>query len=254
VAGEDEPRPGWPVSRQAVLGVAIVFFGLMLTAQNLGIATNITRIIRFWPMVFTAAGLAILLDRDATGSRRLFGGVLVVGGLWQTANTAFHLRWYVDDWWPLILVGFGVLLIMRSLNRSSVVVDTTGGAGGSSAGASAASTPDSHDDVVVEAFALMSGVKRHVASAGFRRANLTAMMGGVELDLRQCAAVGGESVVDVFAVWGGIQIRVPADWQVVPAVTPIMGGVDDQSGHAQPSRHRLVIKGMVLMGGVEVKS
>jgi predicted membrane protein len=100
----------------------------------------------------------------------------------------------------------------------------------------------------------MSGVKRNIFSAGFRRANLTAVMGGVEIDLRQSAASGGESVIDVFAIWGGIQIRVPADWQVVSEVVPIMGGVDDRSGHVQPSRHRLVLKGMVLMGGVEVKS
>lgn len=55
-------------------------------------------------------------------------------------------------------------------------------------------------------------------------------MGGVELDLRQCAATGGESVMDVFAIWGGIVIRVPADWEVVSEVTPLMGGVDDRSG------------------------
>lgn len=252
MAMNDEPRAGWHVSPQVVFGFAIVFFGLMLTAQNLGIATNITRVIRFWPMVFTAAGLAIVLDRDTTGSRRLFGMALVIGGVWQTANTAFHLNWYVDDWWPLILIGFGVLLIMRSVNRSSVI-DTTSTAGLSNDGGSAGPAPDVREDSI-EAFAIMSGVKRHITSAGFRRASLTAIMGGVELDLRQCAAVGGESVIDVFAVWGGIQIRVPPDWQVVPSVTPIMGGVDDRSVHTQPSRHRLVLKGMVLMGGVEVKS
>lgn len=253
MAMNEQPRSGWHVSPQVVFGIAIVFFGLMMTAENLGIATNITRVIRFWPIVFTAAGLAIVLDRDSSGSRRLFGAALVFGGLWQTANTAFGLGFYIDEWWPLIVVGLGVLMVMRAVQRPTAV-DMTG-VGSASPGAMPGATPaqDSREDTV-NAFALMSGVKRTIASAGFRRANLTAMMGGVELDLRPCTASGGESVVDVFAIWGGIQIRIPADWQVVSEVTPIMGGVDDRSGHVQPSRHRLVIKGMAIMGGVEVKS
>ncbi len=241
-AMNNEPRAGWHVSPQIIIGVAIVFFGLVLTAENLGIARNLTRIIHFWPMVFTAAGLAMLLDRDSSGGRKLWGGVLVVAGVWQTAVSAFGFRMYLEDWWPLLLIGLGVLLVYRAIQRPLSPGDEIAVAGSSSG------------DSVVNAFAFMSGVKRNIISPNFRRAQVTAIMGGVEFDLRQCAATGGESVMDVFAIWGGIVIRVPADWEVVSEVTPLMGGVDDRSGHLQPSRHRLVIKGGVLMGGVEVKS
>ncbi len=245
----EDPRPGWHVSPQVVIGVLIVFFGLLLTAGNLGLVTNVSRFIRFWPMVFTLAGLAIVLDRESCGSRRTFGWVMLIGGLWQTANTAFGLHMYIDDWWPLLLVGFGVFLLMRSL-RSRPDVDPNQAA----TGLGAAPGGSAQRDDVVTSFAFMSGVKRNIFSPGFRRANLTAVMGGVDLDLRQCTASGGESIVDVFAIWGGIVVRTPADWQVVSEVVPLMGGVDDRSGHVQPSRHRLVIKGMAIMGGVEVKS
>lgn len=248
----EDPRSGWHISPQVVFGLAIVFFGLLLTAGNLGIAPHVTRVIRFWPMVFTAAGLAMVLDRDSSGSRRTFGGFLIVAGVWQTANLAFGLNLYIDDWWPLLLVLLGAFLIMRAVQRPS-----SQGSGAPAPGTFGASSPTSSQDgrdEVVSSFALMSGVKRSVFSPAFRRANLTAIMGGVELDLRQSTAVGGESVIDVFAMWGGIVIRIPADWQVMSEVTPIMGGVDDRSGHVQPSRHRLVIKGLAVMGGVEVKS
>jgi len=33
-----------------------------------------------------------------------------------------------------------------------------------------------------------------------------------------------------------------------------MGGVEDKSTHTQPIRHRLVLKGVVFMAGVEIKS
>ena len=248
----EAPRSGWHVSPQVVFGLAIVCFGLLLTAGNLGIAPHITRVIQFWPMVFTAAGLAMVLDRDSSGSRRTFGALLVIAGLWQTANSAFGLNFYIDDYWPMLLVLLGAFLIMRAVQRTSARSPESSAPG--TFGAPAATSSQDGRDEVVSAFALMSGVKRNVFSPAFRRANLTAIMGGVELDLRESTAAGGESVIDVFALWGGIVIRVPADWQVASEVVPLMGGVDDRSGHVQPSRHRVVIKGLAMMGGVEVKS
>jgi predicted membrane protein len=106
----------------------------------------------------------------------------------------------------------------------------------------------------VNAFAFMGGVRRNIVSPAFRRGNLTAIMGGVVLDMRQSQASGGETVVEVFAIWGGIEVKVPPDWQVVNEIAPIMGGVEDRSSHTLPIRHRLVLKGVVLMAGVEVKS
>jgi hypothetical protein len=248
----EDLRPRRSISPQVVVGILVVFFGLLLTAGNLGMVTDVHRYIRFWPMVFTLAGLAIVLDRESCGSRRTFGWVMLIGGLWQTANTAFDLHFYIDDWWPLLMVGFGVFLLMRSVRGRPDADSTQSGTDGAMSG-TAAPGQAQRDDVVTS-FAFMSGVKRNIFSPGFRRANLTAVMGGVELDLRQCTAAGGESIVDVFAIWGGIVVRTPADWQVVSEVVPLMGGVDDRSAHVQPSRHRLVIKGMAIMGGVEVKS
>ena len=248
----EDPRPGWQLSPQVVVGTLIVVFGLLLTAGNLGWISDVGRFIRFWPMVFTLAGLAIVLDRDSTGSRRTFGWVMLIGGLWQTANTAFGLHFYIDDWWPLLLIVFGVFLVMRAMKPRPELDPLPPGAGGIPSAGGPAGSGERED--VVTSFAFMSGVKRNIVSAGFRRANLSAVMGGVELDLRQCTAVGGESVIDVFAIWGGIVIRTPVDWQVVSEVMPLMGGVDDRSGNVQPRRHRLVIKGMAIMGGVEVKS
>ena len=95
---------------------------------------------------------------------------------------------------------------------------------------------------------------RAATSPAFRRGDLVAVMGGIELDLRQAGTDHGEAVIDVFVLWGGIDITVPPDWAVSNQVTPILGGAEDKSTGHQQARHRLIVKGVVIMGGVEIKT
>ena len=76
--------------------------------------------------------------------------------------------------------------------------------------------------------AILSGVNRGNNSPAFRGGDLTAVMGGCEIDLRQ-AAINGDATIDVFAMWGGIEIRVPGNWTVAFHVTPDLGGVEDKT-------------------------
>jgi hypothetical protein len=64
-----------------------------------------------------------------------------------------------------------------------------------------------------------------------------------------------QPVLNVFALCGGIEIRVPEDWTVVSELEVILGGVDERK--ASPPKDeskRFVLRGTVLMGGVEVKN
>lgn len=251
-------RQGLSIGPQVVFGLAVVVFGLLLTASNLGVG-RVTNVLRFAPLLLSVLGAAILLEKGCSGSRKFFGGVLVVAGLWQTANTAFGLGIYIDEYWPLGLVVLGIFLVMRSFGRKSEGEDFTnlGSSAGSPAstmGASALPPDLSGRDESLNVFAFMGGVRRNLVSPAFRRGNATAVMGGVVIDMRQSAASGGESVIEVFAMWGGIEVKVPPDWQVINEISPIMGGVEDKSTHTQPIRHRLVLKGVVFMAGVEIKS
>ena len=54
-------------------------------------------------------------------------------------------------------------------------------------------------------------------------------MGGVTLDLRQAKMTPEGAVLDAFAFWGGIEIKVPESWQVRGEVIPLMGGFEDKT-------------------------
>ena len=65
--------------------------------------------------------------------------------------------------------------------------------------------------------------------ADFRGGYITAVLGGVDLDLRKARMGSSAAVLDVVAVWGGIELKVPAEWSVEGKVRPIMGGFEDKT-------------------------
>ena len=71
------------------------------------------------------------------------------------------------------------------------------------------------------------------------------------------------TVLDIFAVMGGCEIIVPSSWTIVTPLVPVMGGIDDKRLAPLPGSAeniggkpapRLVLRGLVLMGGIEIKS
>jgi hypothetical protein len=219
---------------QVLVGVLIVVFGVLLTAGNLGWVDRrqVLGLIRYWPLVISGIGVMQLVSADSR-SNRIFAGILIFVGLWLTAEQVYDFRIHFFQWWPLLLVLGGVWLVSHAWDREP-----------------RAASPDSGGSEI----AFWSGLKRRVVSSSFKRADLTAVMGGIELDLRQAGTATGDAVVDVFVMWGGIEITVPPDWAVANHIVPIMGGIEDKSTGTQAAAHRLHLRGVVLMGGVEIKT
>jgi hypothetical protein len=120
------------------------------------------------------------------------------------------------------------------------------------------------DDVddTLNIFAVLGGAKRASYSTRFRGGEVTAFMGGYQIDLRQATIPPGEeAVLDIFTAMGGGEIIVPPSWTVATPIVPVMGGIDDKritplpgtidAGKPAP---RLVIRGLLMMGGIEIKS
>jgi hypothetical protein len=232
-------RPeGGAVVVRFVIGLAIVALGVIFLAENLGLVDARELMRSFWPLAFVAVGLAVLTQPRARGRSRLWGAVWVLAGVWIWAH---RQGWITLEFWDLffpgLLVVAGGSLVWRSLagprpRRPEVAAES---------------------DAVVDSFAFMSGYELRSTSQVFRGGELGALMGGVTLDLTQAKPAGEEAVLDLFVWWGGIQIRVPPDWAVVSQVRPFMAGFEDKTrpSSAAPTR-RLLVRGLAVMGGVEV--
>jgi predicted membrane protein len=233
--GSAPGQESFRLTPQSLLGLIVILAGVMLTLDNFGIVDT-SRIIRYWPAGLIAIGLLkVWQSRDGKGGA--FAGFLfTIAGVWLLLEELTVLRIHFEDLWPLLLVFFGAYLVWHGVSgRQHPTLEQ-----------------DSH--ATMSAVAILGSVTRGSNSRRFRRGDLTAVMGGCEIDLRQ-SAINGDAVIDVLAVWGGIDIRVPEDWTVESRVVPLLGGVDDKTRPPQgPTVHRLTLRGFAIMGGIEIKN
>ena len=153
-----------------------------------------------------------------------------------------NLGYDVSQFWPLGLMLIGVMILTRGLFTRPRRGRRHDG--------------NQASNEFVSAVAFMSGVKKSSNAQNFRGGDLTAVMGGAEIDLRQASMeTGSEVTLDTLAFWGGIEIRVPEDWEVQTPGFAIMGAfVDESKPPSEPTGKRLLVGGMALMGGVEIKN
>jgi predicted membrane protein len=224
-------------SSQVVLGLLVVGMGVLFLLDNLDIL-NFRHAIGFWPLAFIVAGCVALFGNGSRSSNYM-GGVLVAIGVLMIAGRMgfFYISW--GTLWPLVMIALGGLVLFRSLGPGRVARPGLADGAGT--------------DNVVDVVAVLGGFERRVTTSDFRGGEITAVMGGCALDLRD-ASIVKEAVINVFTVWGGINIKVPPDWTVVLNGTPVMGGFAEKTARPPDASKRLVITGYAIMGGVEVRN
>jgi predicted membrane protein len=228
-------------SPQFILGLIIIAVGVVFMLDNMDIIYA-GDFLRYWPALLIAFGIA-KVSQSSKNSGQIFGWILILIGALKLLDVLNFINFRIWDWWPIIFIVIGLNFLRGSWNRSR----------NSPANISGESLNDS--DSYIKNIAMLSGVKRKITSKDFRGGELTAFMGGCEIDLREADMKGSEATLDVVAVWGGIEIRVPMGWSISVKATPIMGGVEDGT---YPSKEgtskRLIITGNIVMGGVEIKN
>jgi hypothetical protein len=226
------PKRGIPFSGRLLFGAVVLTLGLAWTADNLGFL-DADSILRYWPALVMLVGVARLTG--LAGPRHTMSGVLfTLFGAWMLANELGYIRISVFNLWPVLLIAAGGILVWKSMRHET-----------------AKEVPE--EASYPKPFALMGAVSRGVESQDLVGIEVSAMMGGVELDLRGAKARGREVVVEAFAMWGGIELIVPDDWLVACEASAVMGGIEDQTKLAvsEPTT-KLIVRGLVIMAGMEI--
>jgi Domain of unknown function (DUF5668) len=223
------------ITPRLIVGFGILAFGLLWTLDNLDIMES-EPILRWWPVLLIVIGLVQLLNRHASKAGPV---VLIVVGSVATLRRLDFIDLKVSDLIPIGIAVLGAKLIWDAVMRRNRRAD-----------------PVDDPDAEIHAFAMMAGVRRQSTAREFRGGDANAIMGGVELDLRNAQMNDGqEAILDAFALWGGVEIYVPPHWRVVGNVLPLMGAFIDKTSPASGTTGPVLqIRGTVVMGGIEVKN
>lgn len=219
---------------RAFLGLTVLTVGVLFFLDSLGVLDAGHAIDRWWPVAIIGFGIAEL----AGGARAAVGPVVVTGiGVLLLLATTDVVQGDVWSYvWPAAVIGVGAMILLRR----------TGVRAGAHAGS----------DDVVTANGVFGGPVLRPTSQQFERASLTAVFGGVTLDLRGARPAPAGATITATAAFGGIGILVPRGWRIVMRSTPIFGGVEDKTELVPdlPADAPTVrVDALALFGGVEVK-
>lgn len=219
-----------------VFGLAVIVFGAVLTLQNLEIV-DAEELIPYWPVLLIAVGIAGAFNRTYSGF--VFAAFMVGFGAWLLAfNLGYVAEEPWDYFWPMVLIILGVNLVLGGL-RKGPFRNRKG---------------DRLEGLYTSAFAFMSGQELQNSSDDFRGADLTAIMGGLDLDLTKAQVAEDVPVIRTFAFWGGVDVKVPPEWRVQSRVLPLMGAYEDTTESSDSEGPVVLIKGAAIMGGVGISN
>lgn len=219
-------------------GLVLIAWGGLLLLRELGVLDPTLRVMDFWPLVVIGLGLSIAVGRRRLGSA-LIGLAVTALGAGMLAQRLGH-DVGVARLWPVLLIAAGVGVIWDGFARRR-------------RGPWVASEQVSADEL--ERSVTMGGLALVVDSQRFRGGALGVTMGEIKADLRRAAIEGDEAALDLSLTMGGVELRVPGNWQVVNDLSPFMGVVEDKTEprpDAAGVQRRLVLHGKITMGAVTI--
>ncbi len=245
------------LSGRMILGLVVLAVGVLWLLQNLDLVEyEVANIFAYWPLIPLIIGLNMLATTfsapENREGRRVFISwgqlisaliLIVIGVLYLGRNLDFIDESYIQQFWSAL---FPILLILLGLNLLRNIRGA--GKGGSRV-------------------AFMGGFDLGKTPWNLENGNYLAFMGGIDLDLTTAKIPEGTTVLDLTAIMGGIEVKIPRDLPVVYEGSAFLGGVsflEQEDGGIIASRkiehnvedtaHKKVfIQGRAIMGGIEIK-
>ncbi|WP_257668043.1 cell wall-active antibiotics response protein [Parapedobacter tibetensis] len=277
-------------------GIIIVSIGAVLLAGKLGFDWLFPHWIfswhNMWPMVLIVVGLIIGGNSNFRNPASFI--LLGIGAFFFAKNIShFNIGPFL---WPAIIIGIGLWLLLGR-GRTGPHTSGPGGTkefrkrtgdyewdkrvvdeadpenyqkpdnesdGPASSGAAAFNETDNQDnyrgnftsDDYIKSTAIFSDVKKTLISKNFKGGEIVNIFGGTDINLIQ-ADIQHPIVIDVFQIFAGTKIIVPAHWKIQSDVISVFGDVDDRrfmQGVPQDEQKIVYIKGTSIFGGITIKN
>jgi predicted membrane protein len=214
-----------------VVGLLAIIAGVTLLLDRFGLI-NAVHVFRLWPLVLIAFGVNSLIQNRGRG-HIVAGGMLVLVGV---LNLLFYFHYF--NWgqlWPVLIIGFGLLLIWEALRPKSYPSFTN--ADGS-------------------AHSVFASVEKKIVSRDFKGATVESVFGSTEVDLLQAEMLDDRAYLNVNSVFGSVEIRVPDSWNVIVEANAVFGSCENKTRPPLPTTtpKTLIIRGDAVFGSIEIRN
>lgn len=193
---------------------------------------------------FSIYGFSFLLGLFlvATSRHKVLGIFFLVFGGYYLLDEFIYIPYEIERLiWPTLLILLGGFIIIRGKKKDHRDLEID---------------PESMD--YFDEVSVFGGGEKIINSNNFKGGKITSIFGGSELNLKNAKVSEGSKIIDIFILFGGTKLLVPHDWNIKNEVTAIFGGFSDKR-NIDPNlipdpRKEIVVKGIVLFGGGEIKS
>lgn len=233
-----------------IIGLLVIGAGVILFLSSLGMDINI-HIWDYWPVLLILIGIKKILD-PIEYRQYYWGGILISIGVLFQLNNLDIIDFHFQDLWPIIIILIGFEIIKTALYRKKYDKDGQGREHHKFFSHLHDAREVGSDYIQVSA--ILGGGEYNFSNKNLKGGSVTAIMGGCEIDLRDAQMHGDQIYLDITTIMGGVEVRVPTEWEVIIQGMPILAGMENKTRPDNGGKKRLVIKGTAIMAGVEIKN
>lgn len=236
--GMDTPKSCGMRGGGAATGFVIIAVGVVWLLSRMGIVT-IPSIHVMWPSILIAIGFIKLFHRPFALPQLFVAGIMMAVGTLLQLNKLGLIVVDIHMIWPFLVMMAGVLVIWMSGHHKRIDKKAV-------------------SENLINKFILFGGDETHVNTKQFEGGIITAVFGGAVIDLRQTEMASSPTTLNISAVFGGVELRVPGHWRVVVHGAPVLGGFENKArlrdGLTEDEIKTFIVQGSAVFGGVEIKN
>ncbi len=224
-------------ARPIIWGIAIVALGVIFGGNAIGLFNFDVFFDGWWTLfIIVPSAISLITEKERLQSLAFLGAGII---MLLAAQHVFE--WEVA--WKAILALFliliGLSIIFRSIFHSKNDKEVE------------KKVKDADDKTMDAQTAVFSGSERVYNDEVFSGSNMVAVFGGAELDLRK-AKFTKDTVIKAFALFGGVEIKVPEDVNIKSKSGFIFGGISDDRKGESKGEYTIYIDAAGGFGGITI--
>lgn len=241
------------VTTALTIGIILIAAGAILVLANMGVITPLLKkVLISWQMLLIVVGAIELFKKHFTQGFIIFmiGLFFLMPRLIQL-STGHYDNAFTKNYWPVFLIIVGITIII------SIIVNKNNSGRMRCHSFTSSDEKKQNANGQIDYSFIFSGAEQVYMDPVFKGGNISVLFGGTTLDLRNTTLPEGITTLKIDALFGGVTLLVPTEWNVEVSQHSILGGFADNRAipYTDYSENctKLVVRADCMFGGGEIK-